>query len=397
MNDTTTASEAPEDRGFDPQRVRTLTDMRRSRDDRMVAGVCTGVARHLDIDPVIVRVVIAALTFVGLAGPILYLAAWFLVPSDDAERSIAADWFNLDEQEERVRTVGLIGAAAVAAISVVSDGSWGGGPPGEVLFWVVVPTAILYWFFAVLPRRRREARGLATTASSPTTATTAATAVDGAPPSGIESTAVIPTGSPRPRRPRRSPALAWLTLSVVAVVLGALGMWDAAHASADVTWLTYIATALGIVGLGLVVGSVVGHGLWLVPLGILLAVVLAIGSVVPSGKIGEDHHAPLTASQVRSEYRLGIGDFRLDLRDVADPDQLVGRTISVDQGIGSLEVIVPEGTPVTVRSHVRGGDIEVFGRQESGTDRRLDTVGIRSRSLTIEADMGLGQIKVVDQ
>lgn len=402
MNDTTTASEATDERGFDPQRVRTLLDMRRSRDDRMVAGVCSGVARHLDIDPVIVRVVIAAMTLVGLAGPILYVAAWFLVPSDDAERSVAADWFNLDEQEERVRTIGLIGAAAIAGLSIIGDSSWGWGPPAFGLFWIVVPVAVLYWLFSVRPRRRREGMGLATTVGAATAATTSsegtvmtATTVDGVPPSDVEPTAVIPAEPQRPKRPKRSPALAWLTLSVVAIVLGAIGMWDAAHPSADITWLTYTATALGIIGVGLVVGAFVGHGLWLVPLGFLLAIALAVGTVLPNAKIGEDHSRPLSASQVKDDYTLGIGDFELDLGDVSDADALIGRTITVDQGVGSLRVIVPEGLNVRVRSHVRAGDLEVLGQHESGTDRSLDVDGIASQTLTIDASLTFGQIQVV--
>ncbi|HLR85592.1 MAG TPA: PspC domain-containing protein, partial [Nocardioidaceae bacterium] len=57
--------------GFDPGRIRTIDDMRRPSDDRMVAGVCAAIARHLDIDPVVVRVVIACLSFAGLAGVIV--------------------------------------------------------------------------------------------------------------------------------------------------------------------------------------------------------------------------------------------------------------------------------------------------------------------------------------
>ncbi|RYJ03452.1 MAG: hypothetical protein EON52_17850 [Actinomycetales bacterium] len=220
------------------------------------------------------------------------------------------------------------------------------------------------------------------------------TTVDGVPPSGVEPTAVI-SRQPRPRRPKRSPALAWLTLSVVAVALGALGMWDAAHPSADITWLTYTATALGIIGLGLLVGTFVGHAMWLVPLGFLLAIALAVGTLLPNGRIGEDHSTPLTASQVKDDYTLGIGDFELDLRDVADADSLIGRTVSIDQGIGSLRVIVPEGLDVRVRSHVRAGDLDVLGRHESGTDRSLDIDGTASRTLTIDANLSLGQIQVV--
>src|SRR5690242_6321643 len=52
----------------------------RSRDERMVAGVCGGMAEYFAIDPVIVRIIAVALVFAGGAGLLAYLAAWLLVP-----------------------------------------------------------------------------------------------------------------------------------------------------------------------------------------------------------------------------------------------------------------------------------------------------------------------------
>ncbi|GAA1343586.1 PspC domain-containing protein [Saccharothrix algeriensis] len=57
--------------------------LRRSRDDRMVAGVCGGVARLLGVDAALLRILLVAATLVGFgAGAVLYLAAWFLVPEE---------------------------------------------------------------------------------------------------------------------------------------------------------------------------------------------------------------------------------------------------------------------------------------------------------------------------
>lgn len=52
----------------------------RSRDERMVAGVCGGVAEYLNVDPTIVRLGMVVLTLLGGVGLVLYLAAWILVP-----------------------------------------------------------------------------------------------------------------------------------------------------------------------------------------------------------------------------------------------------------------------------------------------------------------------------
>jgi phage shock protein PspC (stress-responsive transcriptional regulator) len=56
--------------------------LERARDDRMLGGVCAGIARHLDIDPVIVRIATVALVCAVGAGAVAYLAAWMLMPLD---------------------------------------------------------------------------------------------------------------------------------------------------------------------------------------------------------------------------------------------------------------------------------------------------------------------------
>ena len=66
--------------------------LRRSADDRMLAGVAGGLARYLNTDVTLVRVIIAALALATGAGAALYLAAWLLIPADGDSQSIAAAW-----------------------------------------------------------------------------------------------------------------------------------------------------------------------------------------------------------------------------------------------------------------------------------------------------------------
>jgi phage shock protein PspC (stress-responsive transcriptional regulator) len=75
--------------------------LRRSTGDRMLAGVAGGIARYLDVDATLVRVVIAAVTLLTGAGAPLYIAAWLLIPADDEDQSIAAAW--LADRKNRVR------------------------------------------------------------------------------------------------------------------------------------------------------------------------------------------------------------------------------------------------------------------------------------------------------
>jgi phage shock protein PspC (stress-responsive transcriptional regulator) len=75
--------------------------LRRSIDDKMLAGVAGGIARYLDVDATLVRVGIAALTLLTGVGGALYVAAWLLVPADGEGQSVAAAW--LAGRRDRVR------------------------------------------------------------------------------------------------------------------------------------------------------------------------------------------------------------------------------------------------------------------------------------------------------
>ena len=57
--------------------------LRRSRSDRMIGGVCGGIARYFGVDPVAVRVGYAVLAFIsgGLA-VLAYPALWMVMPEE---------------------------------------------------------------------------------------------------------------------------------------------------------------------------------------------------------------------------------------------------------------------------------------------------------------------------
>ena len=61
----------------------TYKQLRRSRSDRVLGGVCAGIARYLGVDPVAVRVGYAIVAFVsgGLA-VLAYPVLWVLMPEE---------------------------------------------------------------------------------------------------------------------------------------------------------------------------------------------------------------------------------------------------------------------------------------------------------------------------
>src|SRR3954451_9539807 len=169
--------------------VRDLARIRRSRSDRRVAGVSGGLGRHLDIDPLIVRVAFVVLTFFGGVGLLLYLALWLLLPED------GSDWATV-KLDRRSRTVALVIVGIIALALLVSHGWW--GDPGPFLFLVALLAVILVG--TSLTRRDRSdgpppsaTPGTTAYAAGPEqTAPTTAYDASGAP------TATYPTGYPQP-------------------------------------------------------------------------------------------------------------------------------------------------------------------------------------------------------
>ena len=66
--------------------------LRRSTDDKMLAGVAGGIARYLNVDVTVVRVIFAVLALLNGVGLALYVAAWLLIPEDGEDQSLAAAW-----------------------------------------------------------------------------------------------------------------------------------------------------------------------------------------------------------------------------------------------------------------------------------------------------------------
>jgi phage shock protein C len=64
-----------------PPAPRPRFTLRRSRAERMIGGVCGGLAESLDVDVTLLRLGLVALTVLGAGiGVVFYVAAWILAP-----------------------------------------------------------------------------------------------------------------------------------------------------------------------------------------------------------------------------------------------------------------------------------------------------------------------------
>lgn len=363
--------------------VRDLGRLRRSRTDRKVAGVAGGLARHLDVDPLILRVAFVVLVFFGGAGLIVYGACWLLVPEDGDERAP----FNLDE---RSRSIALTIVGVLAALAVIGD-SWGA-------FWFPWPVAIVALVALWLLTRNNQSP------TPPAPVGQQATGWVGQPatsapqeqqPSYTQPVQPFQAYVKQPNPRKRGPILFWWTLALIALGVGVLGIADLA--GAPVAGPAYPALAVGTCGLMLVVGAFFGRAGGIIALGLAAAIGLAGATAAQEVDPDTVTERPATAADVDSSYSLGVGEQRIDLSEVADLENLDGRRITVDGDLGAIDVTLPEGVRAIVDAQVHGfGGIKLFGNERNGVDvRDQQVVGSPTDpTITLDLEIGVGEIEV---
>ncbi len=348
--------------------------------DRKLAGVAGGLARHLDIDPILLRVAFVVLVFFGGSGILLYVACWLLLPEDGKPRAS----LHLDE---RNRTFALIGVGALAMLALLADSIGQFGFPWPLVGIAVIALIVL----TVIDRDKNPSPTAPPVPHAPDPATGAfVPALPGAP-------VVAPPAYRQPRNPRkRGPILFWFTLALAAIGVAVLGTLDLA--GAPIADPAYPAVVVGTCGVMLLVGAFYGRAGGVILVGLLASLALAGASVTTEVDGGDINRTPVAAADVDSDLQTDAGEIVLDLRNVADLDALDGRTLDLEASFGRVEVILPPGLSATVDAEVHGGGhIELFGSERGGFEVS-DTVhhigGTDAPEITIEIDVNFGEIRV---
>ncbi|WP_162908406.1 LiaF domain-containing protein, partial [Allorhizocola rhizosphaerae] len=171
---------------------------------------------------------------------------------------------------------------------------------------------------------------------------------------------------PKKTKPKPEPSrLGRLIFGVILIALGSLGLADMAGVSVPAA--AYVATALGVVGLGLLVGAWYGRARVFILLGLALAVLLpmvATADKVERANAGSVSWRPSTMNELASVYSHQFGEARLDLSDL--DFQGTRMEIKADISFGDLRIIVPPNVDTTVVTNVSFGDAEVFHRSSNG-------------------------------
>ena len=98
----------------------TTPPLERPADGRMLAGVAAGLARHLGLPVVAIRIGFAVAAFFGGLGVVLYIACWALLPEEGETDTAVTRWVDALRTPQR-RTgavvVGLLAAIVLAAVA----------------------------------------------------------------------------------------------------------------------------------------------------------------------------------------------------------------------------------------------------------------------------------------
>ena len=363
------------DRGPRPEHdPRDLSGLRRTRGDRRLTGVAGGLARHLDIDPLVVRVLLVVLVFFGGAGLLVYLGGWLLMPWDDGAPAVLS-------VDSRSRTVALAVVGVLGALVVLGD-AWGG-------FGVPWPLAVVAIVVVVLVLQR-SGPGRAGSPAAPPAPGQPAT-----PWTGPVYGSWTPPPEP-PRRRRTGPVLFWFTLALITLAEGFLGVVDLA--GGGVTASAYPALALALSGVMLLVGSVWGRAGGLILVAVLSSLALLVTSVSSTWDSEDLRVAPASAELLEPAYTIDVGELVLDLTDVADRAALDGRTVALRGRVGQLTLVLPPRVGIDYRARTSWvGGITVMGREQGGTDSRASGVleGTDDLALlTVSADLRVGAVDI---
>ncbi|MFH9821528.1 PspC domain-containing protein [Streptomyces sp. NPDC017230] len=412
----------------------------RDRRHKTLAGVCAGLGRQCDMDPVIFRITLAVLSATGGIGLIFYGFAWLFVPYDDE-----------DENEVRKLLTGRVDGHALAAVlfALVGCGVFltmlnNGG----VLTFGVVLSLLLagagYW-----SRQRR----------APAPDPLSAQAVADAPPEAQappimftwpswwrdpivkDGTHIGGTGylwgppdseerdiaaavnigrgvrggdrpaaddrrsrHPQPRGPRGIGGWVFL-LALLAGFLGTRLTWDEQPLGTSLQ--TGLACALAVFGIGIAVSAFLGRtGAGSIFLAVITAGLLAGTAAVPKD-VGTEWvrttWEPTTVAGVREQYDIGAGSGTIDLSGL---DLAKGQTVTTraDVGLGRIRVVVPQDVTVRLSVEVGVGDIQLPGDDKQDVDvapgkhkeitLSPTTDGKDAGTLDLDLQVGVGQAEV---
>lgn len=378
----------------------------RIREGRQWLGVCSGLARHTGIDPVVFRIGFVVTTLMSGFGLVAYLIAWLVIPEEGNEPiGIPEGW----------KVPVVVGLGALGVLALVQSTNLGAGW-GFVLLLAGLGFALwrtdsfLDWrkdrihlrpgaapvaVATESPQADVGGPALGDPAESVSQADQAVAPAAPSPPIGpaVPRVAFVPS-PPRPKRER-----SWLTeaaLGTALMFVGAGVLLDTVGA-VTFTLVTAAAGSLFILGLAMLVGGFFGRAKGLTLLALPLVLVLFAGSGVAMWDQHQaDYYAPTSEAEVKEIYESARGRLSIDLRRLPPGSGEIH--IKARNGVGLLQVVLPMGVAVRGNAKLGAGKLWVEGDQNAGLDLNEELVlaGVgESRTFVLDLELNVGRIEII--
>lgn len=369
-----------------------LPVLRRDSSRRVLGGVCAGLARTWNVDPLLVRAALIVATVVtsGLA-LLAYLALWLVVPTDRSYAAARRVW-------TPARTLVVVALVACASAIAVPEGR-----PATIGL-VLIGAVAVAWYSARARRRRtppppepqpEQQWRQPPMPSRPVTALPVAYASQPAPyalpPTYATRSYVYGLRRPRPR--------AWHPV-ILGTLLAWIGLGIADAAGVGVRSVAYPAAALAAIALGLVAASrpsraMFGRPRGLVGVGLVTALItMSMMPPAPVGAASSSRQTITSAADLSSTIDLGVGTHTLDLGALTlDAD----RTVTVTQDAGTLNLILPKGAGVNASYAVDAGSISTPEQSLDGMDQSASEsypAAAGEPTLTVVVRLSVGKLEV---
>ena len=415
----------------------------RQSQGRWFAGVATGLARWLGVDPLVVRAGFILFSIFFGMGLALYLVLWLLMPDERGEIHV--------ERALKYGEGSSIFLLVVTVISVLGGGPWWGGDSRGFRFFGFLLLVGGTWWFLTRTAAGRDLRAQApwrnhsgtptgtsgtTGAADPTGASSsgtgggdpgapvgqassatggATTVSNAAPPAPV--TAYGSTGNaaanagatlaaPRPAAPmpvrERTPVVGFagglllLGLAIVtAVVVGSVSQaagWSGNHVAVG------MASGVGVLGLGILVAGLAGRRAGGLAFFAVVGMIAAAASTAAPVGVSQPWQVGQRAYQVTSltpapSFELGMGQMRVDLTR-ADYRATPGTDhVSATAAMGQIDLVVPQGVRVTVNARGHAGALHASGTTEGTVDVQSgnsDMGGVRGGGMSWERTVQYG-------
>jgi phage shock protein PspC (stress-responsive transcriptional regulator) len=317
--------------------------LRRSTSDRVFGGVCGGLGRYWNVDPVVLRVVFGVSLLLGGFGLFAYLAMWWIVPDDSAPDTakVNPSWLMVGLGAIAAVIAGLIGLGLL-----FSDGGSGillGGLIAGLVVWIVLSQRTTGQTAAQVPPEPGYAYGGTT----------------GYPP------AAAPPPPPAPPRDRSYLGLIGLCAAIAATGFAMLVSGDP---------VTVLAAGLLALGATLVVGAFLGRARWLLVFAVpLLMLLAAVGQVqrldINAGDV------TWTPTSAENSYSLTAGALDVDFSQWQGQPGL-SDSVSIDAGLAEVRIAAPRNWDLVLVTDFGAGELQIDEKTDvrpspNGTNRTL--------------------------